>query len=165
MGPAGTTNPTPVTYNGVTYNYTVGDASNNGAWSAHGIFSHFRVTTGSVSTNRIVTFASIIDGSSNTLMIAERSRRMPLGQANDYRTWIRGNNGGSGACKNVTYPINSTFYNGADNFNHISFGSHHTNGCNFGLGDASVRFVSQTIDINLYKVIASMDGAEQAVIP
>jgi prepilin-type processing-associated H-X9-DG protein len=80
----------------------------------------------------------------------------------DYRSWIRGNNGGSGATKNVTYPINSTFYNGSSNFNHISFGSNHTGGCNFTLGDGSVRFINQNIDLALYKAAASMDCGEVA---
>src|SRR5690606_16295594 len=119
MGPAGTTNPTSITLNGTQYDYTVGDPTANGAWSAHGMLSHYRETTGSVSSFRVVRLADVIDGTSNTLMLAERSRQLPAGQSNDYRTWIRGNSGGSGACKNVSHPINSVFYNGSNNFNHI----------------------------------------------
>jgi prepilin-type N-terminal cleavage/methylation domain-containing protein len=165
MGPAGTTNPTPNVIGGITYNYTVGDATSNGAWSAHGILSHYRDSPGSASTLRVVRLSDVVDGSSNTLMVAERSNQLPLGQANDYRTWIRGNNGGSGSCKCVSYPINSTFYNGSNNFNHISFGSNHPGGCHFALGDASVRFLSETVDMSLYMGMASMNGGEVAPIP
>lgn len=165
MGPAGTTNPTSITLNGTQYDYTVGDPTANGAWSAHGMLSHYRETTGSVSSFRVVRLADVIDGTSNTLMLAERSRQLPAGQSNDYRTWIRGNSGGSGACKNVSHPINSVFYNGSNNFNHIAFGSEHPAGCQFALGDASVKFINQQIDFNLYMALASMNGAELAPVP
>jgi prepilin-type N-terminal cleavage/methylation domain-containing protein/prepilin-type processing-associated H-X9-DG protein len=162
MGPAGVTNPTVATVGGRTFNYTVGDPTANGSWSAHGMLSHYRNTAGSVSTNRLVRLTDVNDGLTNTLMLAEMSMTMPSGVANQYRTWIRGNNGGSGACKNVVNPINSTFYNGSNNFNNISFGSNHTGGANFCLGDGSVRFISQTIDMSLYMGLASMNSGELA---
>jgi hypothetical protein len=65
----------------------------------------------------------------------------------------------------VTNPINSTFYNGSNNFNDISFGSNHSGGANFAIGDASVRFIRQTIDLPLYKALASIDGGEPAQLP
>ncbi len=160
MGPAGLTNPTNNLLNGITYPYTVGDAAVNGAWSAHGMLSHYRETSGSVSTFRTVKLTDVIDGSSNTLMVAERSLILPAGQTNDYRTWIRGNNGGSGATKCVSYPINSTYYNGSTNFNHISFGSQHSQGCNFTMGDASVRYINQNIDMAVYMAAASIHSGE-----
>ena len=74
----------------------------------------------------------------DTIMIGEISVYMPSGLTyHQYRTWIRGNNGGAGAAKCVTNPINSTVYNGSNNFNDISFGSNHTGGCNVGLGDGT----------------------------
>jgi prepilin-type N-terminal cleavage/methylation domain-containing protein/prepilin-type processing-associated H-X9-DG protein len=160
MGPAGLTNPTPVVINGITYNYTVGDPTANGSWSAHGMLSHYRETSGSVSTFRLVKFGDVKDGLTNTLMLGELSVTLPAGVANQYRSWIRGNNGGSGATKNVVNPINSTFYNGSNNFNNISFGSNHSGGCNFALGDGSVRFINQSIDLSVYMASASIDGTE-----
>jgi len=178
MGPAGTTNPTPVVYNGVTYNYTVGNPAANGAWSAHGMLSHYRETpTGSVSLLRLVKVSDVLDGMTNTLMVGERSITLPSGATNDYRTWVRGNttsltttteNGranGSGSCKNVSTPINSTLYNGSTNFNHISFGSNHPGGCNFVMGDGSVKFIQQTIDLALLQALASIDSREVASVP
>jgi len=109
--------------------------------------------------------ADVVDGTSNTLMLAERSRILRPGQTNDYRSWIRGNNGGSGTTKNVTHPINSTFYNGSSNFNDISFGSEHPGGCQFALGDASLKFISANIDLNIYKASASMNGGEAVQLP
>jgi prepilin-type N-terminal cleavage/methylation domain-containing protein len=163
MGPAGATNPTPNVINGTTYNYTVGNAGGNGAWSAHGMLSQFRVTTGSVSTNRIVRLTDVTDGTSNTLMVGEISVYMPSGLSyHQYRTWIRGNNGGSGAAKCVSFPINSTTYNGSNNFNEISFGSNHTGGCNLALGDGTVRFLRNSTDIALLKASASINSGEVA---
>ncbi|MCI0464795.1 MAG: DUF1559 domain-containing protein [Gemmataceae bacterium] len=162
MGPGYPTNPTPVVVNGVTYNYTVGNAGANGAWSAHGILSQYRERTGSVSTNRLVKLQAIPDGSSNTLMVGERSVILPPGQVNDYRTWIRGNHGGAGACLVVFYPINSTNYNRTNNFNARSFGSQHSGGTNFALGDGSVRFVSDSTPVALLMALASIEGGELA---
>ncbi|MCC6418488.1 MAG: DUF1559 domain-containing protein [Gemmataceae bacterium] len=164
MGPGFPTNPTAITVNGATYNYTVGNPNSNGAWSAHGILSQYRETTGSVSTNRLVKISAITDGASNTLMVGEIAKILPAGQTNQYRTWIRGNNGGAGACKVVNFPINSTFYNGSNNFNAISFGSEHTGGANFALGDGSIRFVSDTTPVALLMAMASMNGGEVAQI-
>jgi len=110
-----------------------------------------------------VRITDIVDGTSNTLLVAERSQDEPSG-VNSYRSWIRGCNGGCGACKNVTNPINSTYYTGA-NFNDISFGSNHTQGANFALADGGVHFISQSIDMNVYKALASRSGREAASLP
>ncbi|WP_425617129.1 DUF1559 domain-containing protein [Anatilimnocola sp. NA78] len=165
MGPAGATNPTTITISSVTYSYTVGNPVTNGAWAADGMMSQYRTASGSVSSLRNIRLADVTDGTSNTLMLAERSRHLPSGQTNDYRSWIRGNSGGSGATKNVTNPINGVFYNGSNNFNDISFGSAHPGGCHFALGDASLRFISANIDMNIYMASASMGGGEVVQLP
>jgi prepilin-type N-terminal cleavage/methylation domain-containing protein len=165
MWPAGLTNPTPNIVSGTTYNYTVGDPAANGAWSAHGMMCYTRFPSGSVSTNKVLKIADVIDGTSNSFMLLEISKVLPAGQTNFYRTWIRGNAGGSGATKNVTYPINSTVYNGSSNFNHISAWSQHPGGANFAVGDASVRFVSKNIDVPTYLALASIDSGEVVQMP
>jgi hypothetical protein len=162
MGPAGPANPTTMTFNSTTYSYTVGDVNTNAAWTPHGMLSQFRHGTGSVSTGRNVRLTDVIDGLSNTLMVAELSKT-PIGsQPNVYRSWIRGNNGGSGVSKCVTNPINATTYNGSNNFNEISFGSNHTGGCNFLNGDGSTRFLRDSIDLMIYRASSSMSSGEVA---
>ena len=42
----------------------------------------------------------------------------------------------------------------------LSFGSHHPGGCNVGLSDASVRFVSETIDLTVWRAVGSREGKE-----
>ncbi len=163
MGPGGVTNPTTSVLNGTTYSYTVGAPGTNAAYSVHGMLTHFQTTTGSVTTNRYTRFADVTDGLTNTLMVAERSVRVKTGVTNSYRSWLRGSDGGSGSCKNVTYPINSTDYNGSNNFNDISFGSQHTGGCNFARGDGSVKFLRDSINLPLYLAMASVASGEVAL--
>jgi prepilin-type N-terminal cleavage/methylation domain-containing protein/prepilin-type processing-associated H-X9-DG protein len=168
MGPGGPTDNHTITLNGVTYTYRQGDSGSNAAWAFNGMLSQYRETSGSISTFRVIKLTDVTDGLTNTLMLAERSVNyappIPCGQNHDYRTWIRGNSGGSGATKNVTFPINSTLYNCSNNFNDISFGSNHSGGCNFALGDGSVRFVNQSIDLAIYKAMASINSGEVATI-
>jgi prepilin-type N-terminal cleavage/methylation domain-containing protein len=154
----------PITYGGVTYTYRRGDRPGNGAWSGNGILSHYRDDGNSISTKRVVRMSDITDGTTNTLMLGEISRFMPNNYcsptSHSYRTWIRGNLSGSGATKNISYPINFMYYNCSTNFNEISMMSNHPGGAQFALGDASVRFISQTIDFNVYRLSASMGGGE-----
>jgi prepilin-type N-terminal cleavage/methylation domain-containing protein len=172
MGPGGPTDNFTVVVGGVTYTYRYGNAGGNGAWSGHGILSHYRETSGSISTFRIVRMSDVIDGTNNTLMLGELSLTLPVNmpgtstaQPNQYRSWLRGNNGGSATTKNVRYPINSNvYYNGNNNFNEICFGSHHPHGCQFALGDASVRFVQQNMDLVPYMFAASMNGNEHTFL-
>ncbi len=118
---------------------------------------------GGVATNGIMYLQSrtkltgITDGASNTLMVGEMSFKT----ANCFRPWSRGwDSEATPTGKNVINPINSTPYDGANGFNDVSFGSPHTRGSNFVLGDGSVRFVSQTIAMPNYLAAASRDGGE-----
>ncbi|MBN9120163.1 MAG: DUF1559 domain-containing protein [Planctomycetes bacterium] len=165
MGPAGATNPTTNTIGSATYNYTVGSPGTNGAYSGHGMLtSYVENSPNTVRQNRQVKFTDVNDGLTNTLMLGEISINMPPSYTGThyYRTFIRGDNGGCGTTKNVTNPINSTVYNGSSNFNDVSFYSNHSGGANFALGDGSVRFINQNIDISIYKAAASIDSGELA---
>jgi prepilin-type processing-associated H-X9-DG protein len=161
MGPGGPSDNFTLTVGGRTFTYRRGDATSNAAWSNHGMLSQLRENSGSISSHRVVKLTDATDGLTNTLMLGEMSMSMP-GSLNQYRTFIRGNNGGTGATKNIKFPINSTFYNGSNNFNDISMGSNHSGGCNFCLGDGSVRFIRQTIDLNIYIAASSCDQGELA---
>jgi prepilin-type N-terminal cleavage/methylation domain-containing protein len=105
------------------------------------------------------------DGTSNTFLLGEIS----WAEANGYRPWTRGWDGGSSgasaACKNIQHPINQVPYNGSNNFNDISFGSSHPGGCNFAKADGSLSFVSQTIDMTAYRSLASRNGKEAVELP
>ena len=143
IGPKGTNPQTGV-------DYTIVAGSGYGVLSTHGILG----------INTTTKMGDIIDGTSNTLMVGEISWK----DANCYRPWTRGwdVNGASGTAKNVVNGINTTPYNGSNNFNDVSFGSQHTGGCNFALGDGSVRFIRDSITLNTYLSLASMNGGEVA---
>jgi len=141
------------------FNYNVSGAGGNGAQSNDGV-----LVVHSGANPLKVRLTDITDGTSNTLVIGERSineNQQTCGSTiNSYRSWVRGQNGGSGVSKNITNPINSTCYDGSANFNDIGMGSNHTGGAMFGLGDGSVKFISQTIDLNVYKASASRASGE-----
>jgi prepilin-type N-terminal cleavage/methylation domain-containing protein len=118
-----------------------------------------------------ITLVAVTDGTSNTLLVGEMS------WASDqfgtrYRTWMRGgdntiaNKGGAFmvSSRNIVRPINSALRGpttlSLSNFNDIAMGSMHAGGANFTLGDASVRFINENIDINAYRAAASRDQGE-----
>jgi prepilin-type N-terminal cleavage/methylation domain-containing protein len=116
-----------------------------------------------------VRMADITDGSSNTLMLGEVAWDCGLV---GWVGWPRGCDDGSSttyAGKNVLYAPNSTksklVTGGVALFNNVSFGSNHPGGCQFTAADGSVHFVADSIDIDLYRALASRAGGEQAQIP
>jgi prepilin-type N-terminal cleavage/methylation domain-containing protein/prepilin-type processing-associated H-X9-DG protein len=114
-----------------------------------------------------VTMTGISDGTSNTIMVGESSFTNTLSnQVNDaYRAWTRGCDGSACASsKNVVDGLNVTEYNGSNNFNNISFGSNHTGGANFCMADGSVKFISQTIGLDVLKSSASRNSGETASV-
>jgi prepilin-type N-terminal cleavage/methylation domain-containing protein/prepilin-type processing-associated H-X9-DG protein len=121
-----------------------------------------------------VSFDDVRDGSSNTLMIGERSQNPPSSvPMGDYLSWIRGNDvtatvPGAGAAKNLFYQINSAagFYTtGSNNLNNLAMGSNHAGGANFAMGDGSVRFIGQDIDFFIYIANGTVLGKEIAPLP
>jgi prepilin-type N-terminal cleavage/methylation domain-containing protein len=101
--------------------------------------------------------SDITDGTSNTILLGE----FAWAGHTTWRSWIRGWWGdGNGTLlytsKNVTNPINSR----VSLWNDSSFGSQHTGGAQFARADGSVQFVSQSLDMNVYRSIASRDGGE-----
>jgi len=104
----------------------------------------------------------ITDGLTNTLSLGESS----WNEKQCYRNWVRGGISSStdywmDCCKNVTNSINSGWNNsGTTNWNDVSYGSEHTGGAQFLLGDGSVRFISENIDFGTYLALASRNGGE-----
>ena len=149
MGPKGTNPQTGTAY----------PWQNNTGWSDHGGYAKSGAMPGGDPTDLggPCNFRDITDGLANTLVLGELSWR----DANTYRTWVRGISGTtSGGSKNIYYGINMVKYNSADNFNDVSMGSEHPGGCLFAIGDGSVKFLSETIDMALYLAAASRNGGE-----
>ncbi|PQO32395.1 DUF1559 domain-containing protein [Bremerella cremea] len=146
MGPTGT-NPQSGT------NYKENTNGSHGGFSQEGIF-YF---------NERRTFADLLDGTSNTFMVGEISWAERNGNSTRYRPWNRGGqlNQFMAPCKNVANPINSDY---TALFNDMSYGSNHPGGCQFVMGDASVHFVPEVVDYNIYLSTASTSGSETKTI-
>jgi prepilin-type N-terminal cleavage/methylation domain-containing protein len=107
--------------------------------------------------------ADVTDGTSNTMLLMEISWQ---GVENGYRAWPRGYvwNSDAGASKNVQNAMRTVKYNGSNNFNNISMGSNHPAGACIAMGDGSVRFLTESVDLNnVLLPLASRLGGE--VIP
>ena len=112
-----------------------------------------------------VRISDITDGTSNTLMIMEESWT-GLDVAS-YRSWLRGFawDDDSTCSKNVANAMLSQSYTVAGNYNTVSMGSNHTNGCNVAMADGSVRFLKKDIDANTVLMpLATRAGADPVVI-
>lgn len=155
----------PFTYKGVTYTYIVGNATTNGAYATDGILGQYKDQPGSITTKFYARFRDVTDGTTNVLMVGERSKTLPNNATIIWRSWVRGQNGGTGACRNIHYGINSGVLYDGRNFNDLSMNSNHTGGAQFLLADGSVRFLSENIDYNTYLTLASRHLGEVSQVP
>ena len=145
MGPTGT-NP----QSGVAYKENTGGG--HGGFSQEGLFY--------LNTSR--NFRDILDGTSNTLAVGEISWSDRNGNPTRYRPWTRGGKPSDfmAPAKNMAQQINADF---TALFNDMSYGSNHTGGAQFLMGDGAVRFLSENIDYNLLLSTASIAGGESKV--
>jgi prepilin-type N-terminal cleavage/methylation domain-containing protein len=108
----------------------------------------------------------ITDGTAFTFMLGENSVHRPQ-DGSRFRNWVRG-------CQNTTDHICGcrNFVNGINfpnvplvtPFNDYSMGSHHPAGANFSMCDGAVKFVTQNVDLGVYKSTASRNGSETRVV-
>jgi len=114
--------------------------------------------------SRKVGFASIRDGSSNTMLIGEQSW-----DCGPSRVWLTGttnlnyNNNGIYNGELVRYPMRFADRHAGSPFNNsqTSLGSRHPGGTNVAFGDASVRFLAEDIDTNSVLIpLATRSGGE-----
>ena len=138
---------------GATSNYDIDTSTNQ-----HGGFA----TNGVLIRDRAIAPSKITDGLSNTLMMGEMSW-----DVGEKEAWLGGLSAAwqnSISSKNIAYPLNSYRFDPSLNFlliNDTSFGSEHTaGGANFLLADSSVRFVSDSVELDLLKSMASREQGE-----
>jgi prepilin-type N-terminal cleavage/methylation domain-containing protein len=136
--------------------YGSGSLSANGLDAGDGIFYR----SDALGTPKL-TLLGIKDGTSNTFMIGET-----LPAKNYHCDWAFFNH----ATATCAIPPNAlrtdgTEFSLTDWPNVYSFHSNHTAGVQFAMGDGSVRFVPDSIDIAVYRALASRSGGEVATPP
>ncbi|MCA9034061.1 MAG: DUF1559 domain-containing protein [Planctomycetaceae bacterium] len=121
-----------------------------------------------------VRMRDIVDGTTNTLMIGESYSDTYVKDGQQMDFWLFGspqtggwNPGGKGgteyseglgsACVPINSRLNPTMHG---TLMEISFGSYHVGGAQFTLADGSARFISENIDLNLYRSLATIRGGE-----
>lgn len=114
--------------------------------------------------------ASIIDGTSNTLMVGEYSTidtiRRRTFWAYTYTSYNQSSISDQSRILSNSYArCNNAGGPGGDNPCKRGFGSFHTNGLNFCLADGSVRFFSYNVDIGMLGAMATIAGNEVVNLP
>jgi prepilin-type N-terminal cleavage/methylation domain-containing protein/prepilin-type processing-associated H-X9-DG protein len=117
------------------------------------------------------TFSTITDGTSNTLMVGEyATRTVPRRRTFWAYTYTSYN-------QSSVHPASHTYLNDFTRCEQISaslgldnrpcrrsFASFHTNGANWVMCDGSVRFIPQTVDMNLLSNMATIAGGEVGIV-
>ena len=120
-------------------------------------------------------FKDIHDGTSNTLFVGETIEGHRAGQSN---IWSNGNRFTSSLRSTFTplnfpldpdNPESGVIFNGqvsgaAGNASNGGFASNHSGGANFTFGDASTTFVTESVDLNLYRSIATREEGETVTL-
>jgi prepilin-type N-terminal cleavage/methylation domain-containing protein/prepilin-type processing-associated H-X9-DG protein len=143
-----------------------GAATTNRAYFTNGFFYN----------NSKTRITDAIDGSSNTYMVGETWFMRKLGDASVGENWpswaatidpLGSVNASYQGMTSATRAINSplpTLADGSLNFTDsqffmTTFASQHSGGANFALGDGSVHFVTETLDLNVHRALGSLkDG-------
>lgn len=131
-------------------------ATTHGGFSLAGFFDPD--TTNNLLQDRGKRFADATDGTSNSIMVGELSWNNEV-TGTRYRSWVRGCDTAP-VCSGVKNIVNSINTPSIGTFNDIALGSAHSGGTNIGMGDASVRFVRQSISITDLRSLASINGGE-----
>lgn len=106
---------------------------------------------------RALKFADCSDGLSNTFFIGEvRGVHM---SSHTNRWWIAGRHVDS--LRTTDNPLNTLPNKGVVYSNaNGAFGSYHPGGANFGFGDGTVRFIPDTISLDVYRALSTREGGE-----
>lgn len=140
----------------------------DGTSDLHGGFA----SGGVLGRDSAVRMSDITDGTSNTLALGEVALQIgpPIGYGptggGDGSSWVRGiafgttSPTGMSSAKNVAVGINQP----SPEFNDDPFSSFHPGGATFAKCDGSVTFVSENVDMAVYKSSASRDRGEVEVI-
>lgn len=136
--------------------YYCGGAGSIAGNDPPGMFSHFPTS---------ISIAKVSDGTSNTLLVGERTGEKANAacgggktfDGTNYMCWM----GQFGSVGSISYGINlqcrSSWTSG------LGFGSMHTGGCHFVMVDGAVRFISQNINVPTVLTALSTRNANDLV--
>jgi prepilin-type processing-associated H-X9-DG protein len=105
----------------------------------------------------VTRFRDITDGTSNTFAVGETVAGWTKW------AWWFSFNASTGTCAiPLNYKPDGISYedNITDWRNNYGFMSRHTGGASFALADGSVKFISQSIDLGVYRALATIQGGE-----
>lgn len=110
---------------------------------------------------RSMKYADCADGLSNTFFVGEVIKVHTSQSSN--RWWIGSRHLDS--LRTTDNPLNQpvgtgVVYGSGTSAVNGAFGSYHPGGGNFGFGDGTVRFVSDTIDLAVYRALSTREGGE-----
>jgi prepilin-type N-terminal cleavage/methylation domain-containing protein/prepilin-type processing-associated H-X9-DG protein len=140
-----------------------------------GLMAQF--TNGLMGVNSKNGLANCIDGTSNVVLAGEsvyQGMELLRGWFNGYRSNSTGNNPPGNICGTAGPPNGGkrhylTHQGTATNnlnihnaINTLYFGSQHPGGCQFAMGDGSVHFISETINLAIYQRLGAMADGEPA---
>jgi len=115
--------------------------------------------------------SDVTDGLSNTLAMGEYVHKSPnAAQPGKVRAWIMGaptTYSGSYAFKVVELNVNSGVHTEIPGvpFTHLPLGSYHPGGANFLVADGSVHFLSESVVLDVYYGLATIDEGENVQAP
>ncbi len=125
--------------------------STNGLDFGNGYMCRNGDATGKVNTTKV---RDVTDGLSSTFFVGES---LPRECTHNWWYWF---NGTTATCSvPLNHFINNTIA-ASDWPQNYSFASRHEGGAHFLMGDGAVRFVSENIDLALYRALASIEGSE-----
>jgi len=159
-----------------------GGADSSAASCTNGTGLRFWMLTGVIYHNSKTRITDITDGTSNTYLVGETKyyphRSAPSGSPAQYYAWASsdwpldggGRFGSPTAVAGTVLGINSQTANASTamtfDITTRTFGSNHPGGCFFGLADGSVSFVTNGIDIAIYRALGTRaDGLPVGGVP